>query len=198
MLVGNVSLTPAEHEKLKKKRSLLYVVGDKRFKHRRKKESCRREPTSFSTCCACFALHVMATKSVLIPYDEYRRFLSGIRPTSHECRDIPKRQERHRLPKQRISGITATTVLTGDDGKTDFGTSVPAGVRERRQQVPGDRGSYGGRRNDYAGRDRRIPVTFRGCRGSAAAARGIVGSATLPRALRSNVDDTVDLLLTLD
>ena len=166
MLVGNVSLTPAEHEKLKKKRSLLYVVGDKRFKHRRKKESCRREPTSFSTCCACFALHVMATKSVLIPYDEYRRFLSGIRPTSHECRDIPKRQERHRLPKQRIS------------------VSPP-----RR---------YSPETTERPTLERRIPATIRGCRGSAAAARGILGSATLPRALRSNVDDTVDLFLTLD
>nr|XP_022288496.1 TATA-box-binding protein-like [Crassostrea virginica] len=45
----------------------------------------------------------MATKSVLIPYDKYRRLLSGNRPTSHECGDVQKRQERHRLPKRRIS-----------------------------------------------------------------------------------------------
>ena len=37
VLVGNVSLTPVEIEKSKKKRHLLYVVGDKRVKHRRKK-----------------------------------------------------------------------------------------------------------------------------------------------------------------
>ena len=37
VLVGNVSLTPAESEKLKKKRSLLYVLGDKRVRHSRKK-----------------------------------------------------------------------------------------------------------------------------------------------------------------
>ena len=37
VLVGNVSLTPAESEKLKKKRDLLYAVGDMRVKQRRKK-----------------------------------------------------------------------------------------------------------------------------------------------------------------
>ena len=73
MLVGNVSLTHVEREKLKKKRSLLYVVGDKRVKHRRKKR-------------------VLQTGANIIQY------------------------------VLRLAGITATTVLTGDDGKTDFGT----------------------------------------------------------------------------
>ena len=162
-----------------------------------RKEHCRRELTSFSTCCALLcptyhgvrldSLQQVSTPPIRKPTDQQR---------------VWRRPEASRAPppsETKGFGNTATTVLTGDEGKADFKTSVPADVRKRRQHVPGDRGSRGGRRNDSAGRDRKITTTVRGCRGSAAAAaRGILGSATLPRTLRSNADDHVDLLLTLD
>ena len=166
-----------------------------------RKESCRRELTSFSTCCALLcptchgdqvrldSLRQVSTPPIRKPTDQprvWRRPEASRAPPPSETKDF---------------GNTTTTVLTRNEGRADFKTSAPAGVRERRQHVPGDRGSRGGRRNDSAGRDRRITATVRGCRGSAAAAaaaRGILGSATLPRTLRSNVDDHVDLLLTLD
>ena len=83
VLKGNVPLSSDQERTLRKYRPVLYVLGDNRLKPAQKKKSIRK--SHFVRVKNSIRSRAMGTKSVLIPYDKYKRMLDS----NHDSKSVP-------------------------------------------------------------------------------------------------------------